>query len=314
MLLLALAQALEAGLSLRQLVHDPATAGLVPANKRALVRGVVDAGGSLADALADAHLVDDAGAAVIAAGERGGFLPAALRTVAADVLERRQRRRRLALALAYPALLVLLASVILPLPLLVTAGAGAYLARAAPGVVMVVVVLVGGFALATRLPARAKAAVLGVCARVPLLGAIVVDDTRAAMLRLLGRLLAAGVPARGALASSLAASGLANLGQRADEGARALDGGRTIAEALVETEVVDDALGARVALAERTGDLDTALPRLAVELKERAARRVVMLTIATGMFAFLVVAVGIARALVVQTQATYDAIDRATAE
>lgn len=313
-MLQALAQALDAGMSVHQLVHDQAAAALLPTREREATRLALARGGSLAEGLARAGLVDDAGAAVIGAGERGGFLPAALRAVAADVEERRRRRRRLVLALAYPALLVMLASVILPLPIVVTEGVAAYLASAAPGVAAVVVALLLGGVVAPRLPTRWRSLAVGALARMPLVGGVILDDARAAALELLGRLIAAGVPARGALASALGASVLPRVRAHVTHAERALDGGRALADVLFDATVVDESLGARVALAERTGDLDSALPALARELRERAARRVVALTVAAGLLAFLVVAVGIGRALVAQAQATYDAIDRATVE
>lgn len=314
MLLQSLAQALDAGMSVQELVLDPSTSALLPPRARDVLRRSLREGGAFADALLAAELVDEGGAAVVAAGERGGFLPAALRQVAADVERARQRRRRALLALAYPALLMVLSSLILPLPVIVSEGVAAYFARAAPGILLVVVLLVLALVALPRLPTRVRAAGVAALARWPLFGAIFLDEARGAALEVLGRLIAAGVPMRHALAAALTASGLSTWRGRIVDAEQALDSGRTLAEALAAVPIGDASLIARIALAERTGKLDVTMPVVANEARERAARRTVALTIACGLLAFLVMAVGIGRALVVQTQSTFEAIERATAE
>src|SRR5688500_15409067 len=141
----ALAIALEAGMSARAVVDDAVVGAALGPRIRASLRRALDSSASVGTALRHADVVDDGAAAIIDAGERGGFLPRALRLVAAGIVESRKRRRRALAALAYPAFLVALASVIIPLPRAFAAGGGidAYLAIALPGVVVVGTVLIG---------------------------------------------------------------------------------------------------------------------------------------------------------------------------
>ncbi len=308
----AVADALEAGMPPQALVDDPALAGALPPRARAALRASLRSGGSFAEALERGGAVDKAGGAVVAAGERGGFLPRALRLVADDIAEAAARRRRGLLALAYPAFLVVMASVILPLPALVTGGLSAYVARAAPGVVAVAAALFVGLVVLPRLPGGAKAALENALARVPLYGPLVVDTARASCLEALGRLVAAGVPVTLALPTAVAAGGLSSF--RAGDASQTVAAGGTLAQALSAGGVVDERIAARVALAERTGTLDRALPTLAAEARSRARARFIALFAALGLLCFFAIAAAIGAAAVHSTQSYFDAIDAATKE
>lgn len=77
---------------------------------------------------------------------------------------------------------------------------------------------------------------------------------------------------------------------------------------------MDDVIGARVALAEKTGTFDTALPALAEEARRRARAKAVMLTVAVAGACFLVVVAMIGKGIVDGAQGYFDAIDTATKE
>jgi hypothetical protein len=81
----SVAEALEAGLSLAAIVDDPALAGAVPAPLRAAWKKALVDGTPLGTALSRAGLLDEADAALLDAGARGGFLPRALRSLAAEL-------------------------------------------------------------------------------------------------------------------------------------------------------------------------------------------------------------------------------------
>ena len=300
LILRAVADALEAGMSAREVAGSG-----VLARHGAAVAGALERGDGWADGLRAAGLVDDAGRAIVGAGERGGFLPAALRAVATDADAALARRRRALATLAYPAFLVGAASLILPLPVAVTGGMGAYLARALPGFVVVTAAMLALFVVIPRLPLATRARLTALAARIPVYGAVIAGEKRAAALEVLGRMLAAGVPVSRALPSALAAAGLEE---------RALAGGDTLAAALARAGVVDGSATARVALAERTGTLDKALPALAGEARDRAARRFVVLSLALGLVCFLAVAATIGSAVISGARGYFDAIDAATAE
>jgi type II secretory pathway component PulF len=297
----ALADALEAGLSLRQLVDDRALASVFPARARASLKSL----DSVARALFESGVVDEAGRAILEAGEQGGSMPRALRLVADDMSESSARKRRALAALAYPAFLVVAASLILPLPALVTGGVHAYLARSLPGLAAI-----GALAIVFRL----VPGLTNVLARVPVIGAVVVDNARASCFDVLGRLLGAGVPALRALPSAIAAGALTSW--RASSATDALGRGAALTDALVAAGVVDadSALAGRIAIGERTGKLDATFPLLAGEARDRSRRRFMALTAVAGVACFLAIALAIGSAVVGQTRDYFHAIDSATQE
>jgi type II secretory pathway component PulF len=216
------------------------------------------------------------------------------------------------MALAYPAFLVVMASVVLPLPVLVSSGASAYAHRALPGVCAVALALALGLVVAPRVRGPARSVLALAVSRVPVFGVIVVDTARASVLELLGVLLGAGVPAPASLAGALPAGMQVDVGRAR----RALDDGGGLVDALVAVAVLapGSALAARVALAERMGTLDKALPLLAKEARGRARARMLALTAVAGLLCFVGVAVAIGTALVGQQQAYFDTIDKASQE
>lgn len=275
-------------------LHDPTLASSLPPAFRPALRAQ-----SLGEALRKSGVLDEGGAAIVVAGERAGFLPRSLRLAADAIESARKRRTRALFALAYPAFLVVAAGCILPLPLLFTAGAGggtaAYLKTAAPFIVVTIALFVAAFTLGPRLPV----------ARVPIIGMVVVEDARAACLEILGALIAAGAPMSVALPASLQASGLFK---------QATLAGETLTDTLRARNVVDDARAGRLAIAEKTGTLDKALPALAKESRERAQSRFTALAVVMGLVCFGAVAVGIGASIVRGAGSYLQQIEDATKE
>lgn len=305
----SLADALEAGLSPRQLIDDATLSSALPAPVRTALRKSVATSSSLGDAMRDSGALDDGPAAILVASERGGFLPRGLRLAADCVKAAQTRRRRAFFALAYPAFLVVCAGVILPLPLIFTKGAGAYFRAGAPFVLSIVAVLVLAFVVVPRLPMSVRANLDRLLSRVPLCGAVVVEDARAACFEVLGALIAAGSTITSALPAAVHASGLASWRAGIARAEQALARGGTLAEALHSGGFIDDARAGRVALAERTGTLDKALPLLATEARDKAQRRFASLVVIIGLVCFGAVAVGVGMAVVSGAQSYFNQVD-----
>jgi general secretion pathway protein F len=246
-------------------------------------------------ALLQAGLVDDGAAALLDAGARGGFLPAALRAVADLVEEGQQRRRRLLLAVIYPVLVVCAAFVLLPLPGIVTGGIGAWARVALPGLFTVVGTMLVVFVVVPRLAPTTRQRLRGLWVGVPAIGGIVIDDARATALSVLARLLSAGMSPGLALPLSARASGLSDVAARGDDAVAVLSRGGTLVQALTMLDLLDDEGRALLMVNETTGTLDAGLAAHASRLQERSRRRflVVAGVIAAAVGAVVAVAVGV---------------------
>ena len=289
----ALADALEAGMTLQVLAEDPTLAHTWPPPLRTALRANVKAGVSLGTALLDSLAIDDGPAALIDAGEVGGFVPRMLRLAADHIAQARARRRRTLGAVAWPAFLLSAGAVVLPLPLLVSEGVGAWAQTALPGLLSMLSLLGFAFVVLPRLPRTTRQQITAALIRVPVIGTIVVEDARAACFDVLGALLGAGASMPSSLAAAVRAADLPSSAQGRFSLWRTqqvLERGSTLAEALVAGGFVDDVRAARVALAERTGTLERTLPLLAKDASDAASRRFTTLLAVVGTASFLAVA------------------------
>jgi type II secretory pathway component PulF len=279
-------------MGLETLVGDPQLRRTLPDGLAETLRRAMRVSAPLGASLRDAAFVDDAAAALIDAGAEGGFLPRAFLAVADQLDEGIKRRRRALAALSYPAFVAIAAVVVLPLPSAVTGGVGAWAAVAVPGVSVIVAVMVGIFVVLPRSPPATQATIKRAAARVPVLGAFVTDDGRAAFLDILWRLLGAGVAVTVALPRAMNASGLA-LPVSADAVVDVVERGGTLAGALEKTGLFDTVSLGQIAVAEQTGSLDRGLSALSSSFQERGRRRFMAMAVAAG------VVVGVACAVVV---------------
>lgn len=312
----SIADAVDAGMPIGVLVDDAAMTKAWSLPLRAALRAHVQ-GTPLGRALVDAGVVDDGAGAIVDAGGHGGFVPRALRLAADNIAAARARRRRALLAVAYPAFLVAVGGAVLPLPLIFSAGFDAYVKRALPIEVVLAVALVGVFVVVPRLPRATRQRWTALVSVVPVVGAVVVEDARAACFAVLGALLDAGASLTTALPAAARAADLPSAPAGRFHLARAeqtLQRGGSLADALVAGGFVDDEQAGRVAIAERTGALDRALPQLAQEAGERASRRFAGLAVVFGFCCFFAVAGAIAFAAVSGLHAYVDVIDQAGRE
>jgi type II secretory pathway component PulF len=304
-----LATALDAGLTLEAVLATSSSTWPAPL-VQALRRGARS--GRPGEALHRAGLVDDGAAALMDAGAQGGFLPAALRTVADLVEEAQQRRRRLLLAMAYPVRVSCAAFVLLPLPAIVTGGVGAWARVALPGLGVVVGVMVLMFVVLPRQPASTRQRLRALLARVPGPGALVVDDARATALSVLARLLSAGMSPGLALPLAARSSGLPVIAARGDNAVATIGGGGTLVAALGVLGLLDDEARALLSVHETTGTLDSGLAALARQLQERSRRRFLVLAGAIAVGVGVVVAVGVGVQIVQGFVGYVDTIDAIT--
>jgi type II secretory pathway component PulF len=303
-------------MALRVLVDDPAFANGWPPPLRAALRAHL-AGAPLGSALLNAGVVDDGPAAIVDAGEHGGFVPLALRLAADNIAADRARRRRALLAVAYPAFLVAAGGVIGPLPLIFSDSFNAYLKAALPTELVLGAVLSVVFIVVPRLPRATRQQLTALLSMVPFIGTTVVEDARAACLAVLGALIDAGASLTTALPAAVRAAGLPSSPAGRFHLARAeqaLKRGATLAEALTAGGFVDDACAGRVAIAERAGTLDRTLPLLAKEAGEIASRRFTALAAAFGLLCFLAAAASIGVTAVGGMTSYVNAIDAASTE
>lgn len=286
----ALAEAVESGLGVPALVADPrASASIHPAVREA-VAAATRSGSTLTAALARSGVLGQTELALVRAGEQSGRLGESFRQVSTGRARRRKGRWKLAAVLAYPGLLLSAAGCILPLPRVLD-GLGAYLVLAVPTPLLVllaaVAVLVGlpwtsPDALSTRLVGR-------LAFGLPVIGVPLRRGAHAAFAEVLGASLAAGLTAPMSLQSAALASGDLALVDALPPALERIATGGTLTDAVETLGRLRPAFLTRVAQAEATGTLDTALPGLAEEERAIARRWVVALLAATVAVAFALV-------------------------
>ncbi len=302
LLLESLASSLEAGLAADSALHtwarvQPAGAPAARAATAAAER--LAEGATLHEALADAGLADRSQAALIRAAERAGHVPATLQEVATEIRAARQQLRALAGALAYPVFLLLVALVVLPLPTLVTEGLGAYL-----GTVLPPLVVAGGVAAAlvwaVRTGRLTAARLLAPTRRLPVLSGFHREVAAGRTCRVLGRTLAAGLPADDALAAAGEALPYPDQRLAMERSRRAVAGGASLTDALQRAALLPPDTLAAVATAEAAGSLDRVLAERADTHRDASVRRARAIGAGLAALVGLGVMVGLAAAILMR--------------
>ncbi|MEM9193414.1 MAG: type II secretion system F family protein [Myxococcota bacterium] len=312
-LMLAVADGLDSGIALRELVGDPNLSGRMPEAGRRGIAASLDAGESLTSAFERLGAYSSAELALLAASERSGSLVATCRSLADAIDARRRDRRRFLLGLSYPTLVVLAAGCLLPLPRIVDEGVGGYLALAlvVPSVLLGLVLF--GLGLRRLSPESSVRAILrSVAFQVPLVGTAACRTSRATFAEVLGTSLRNGLPLPLSLRAAAGASGHPSLAARSEDMLGALQAGSTLADALRSTDAFDKSFIAGVSHGELAGRLEETLERLAVE-ERGAARRALLLALALAIGCSVVVAVGMAAwGIISGAQSYLEALDEAT--
>ena len=276
-LLGTLARFLESGMTLRAALHlEPSP---LPAPAIARLREGHDGGEPLSSLLPELGLIDRASAALLAAGERSGSMPATLQQLAARLAERRQDRQRLLGLLVRPSLTLLAAVVVLPVPVLFSAGPGAYFARVVPPLLGLFLVAAGWLLVWPRVPqdAPVRQLLLRLGLAVPGLRAPLWHGAWASFAETLGSAIGAGLPARESLELAAAATPHPEFRAAAKEMVARLDRGDTLLTA-ASAAPLPPAFLAQLASGEVSGTLDRSLASLGVYHRDAGRRAAAVVT------------------------------------
>ena len=291
-----LADLLRAGVPLLRALETIARAGVSERLSKVL-RGVgegVSAGKTLADAMAEQPGVfTPLHTAMIRAGERAGFLEDVL-TNLSDFIERvDELRSKIRGAMIYPILLTVLGVSVttgmlvwfvprfktmflgraLPLPTRIMFGLSEMLLENWPLLLgrLVLAVLLVGSAVRSRLGRRVWEHWR---LRIPVLGRVVRTISITRFCRILGTMLANGVPILQALAISKDATGSIILADRIEEAAESVRAGETLAEPLRAGGLIPPQILEMIAVAEESNQLDRVLVEIADTVERRTDRQV----------------------------------------
>jgi general secretion pathway protein F len=260
----------------------------------------LDAGAGLIDALRGVGL-DEPTVELLAAAEETGTLGRALPDAITRMRDEQGARRRFLVALVHPAYLTVLYVLLGPLLTLGAALRGgatierlpALWARGAAGNLLQVAGLAAIVVALPLVPALldVEAAWDRLALKLPLVGALRREVYASRLLGLLGAALGAGANAVRALELAVRATGSAALQPQRLAVARLIHGGAGLAEVVQPWGLLDGPALGVLAVAERTGELDTTLVRLAGELAASAARRLrMLLAVAVGLLVIALVA------------------------
>lgn len=281
----AMAEALEAGISVQAWLDNPAAQAFWSSRHRDALSEGLASGGTLTGVFARLGVLTEAELALLGAGEKRGHAEEAMVAIAEGMKQRRTDRNRLLMGLAYPALLVAAASCLIPLPRVVTAGVISYLVVAVWGPLGVTLAALWALVVVPRLGPRSvwRRGPRRLGLSLPLLGSSLRRGAHGVFLKTLGQGLGAGLPVVEALQSATLAADEPQL-TRALEGVLAqMRDGATLTEGLSSAKVLHPQALALVGQGELTGKLEEALPRAAAA--EQAVARwatVIVLGLLTG--------------------------------
>lgn len=230
--------------------------------------------------------------AMVRAGEKGGFLDGALHRLGELVERQAELRSKLVGAMVYPAVLVTLGVVVLAvvfgvflpkfevmferverLPM-VTVVVFA-LARAVSDYGLVVLAMLGaaaaGGVYASRREDVRRAVAVGLT-RGPVIGPITRSVATARFCRMLGTMLAGGVPLLPAMRVARDAAGNLLLGEAIDRAADRVQTGEAMTPALRESGLIEEDVLEMLAMAESANNLDGVLLRIAETIERRVDR------------------------------------------
>jgi len=258
------------------------------------VRDDVSGGDSLADAMAKhPHAFPELHAAMIRAGEAGGFVEDVLARLSEFVARQDALRNKFIGALIYPSVLALgtVAAVIfimtfvvpkirevlseqtLPLPTQIVFGVsdalrlhGLYILG---GIVLLVMVVIAYFQ-----SEMGRSAMSRIQLRMIGFGKIYTMVAICRFCRVLGTMLANGIPILQSLKISKDSTGNAILAESIDEAAESVRAGESLAGPLAASNVFPPAIVDMIAVAEESNTLDKVLVEIANTQEERTARQI----------------------------------------
>lgn len=283
------------------------------------LRDDVSGGDALADAMRQhPHVFPDLHAAMVRAGEKGGFLEDVLARLSEFVARQDALKNKFIGALIYPSILLfgaigavsfIMAYVVpkirsvlegqnLPLPTQIVFGVSDVMREHGlwllGGAVLLVIVVLGYFqsAVGRAMWSRVQLRMVG-------LGKIYTMVAICRFCRVFGTMLANGIPILQSLKISKDSTGNAVLADAIDEAAESVRAGESLARPLAAARVFPPAIVDMIAVAEESNSLDKVLVEIANTQEERTARQIdftmrllepLLLMLMGGMIAFIAIA------------------------
>jgi general secretion pathway protein F/type IV pilus assembly protein PilC len=283
------------------------------------LRDDVSGGDALADAMRQhPHVFPDLHAAMVRAGEKGGFLEDVLARLSEFVARQDALKNKFIGALIYPCILLfgaigavsfIMAYVVpkirsvlegqnLPLPTQIVFGVSDVMREHGlwllGGAVLLVIVVLGYFqsAVGRAMWSRVQLRMVG-------LGKIYTMVAICRFCRVFGTMLANGIPILQSLKISKDSTGNAVLADAIDEAAESVRAGESLARPLAAARVFPPAIVDMIAVAEESNSLDKVLVEIANTQEERTARQIdftmrllepLLLMLMGGMIAFIAIA------------------------
>jgi type IV pilus assembly protein PilC len=278
---------IDAGLPLVQCLEVLAMQQENRAFQRALdaVRQDVEGGSSLADALRKHEKVfNNLYCNMVAAGESGGILDTILQRLADYIEKAVKLKKRIRSAMIYPISVISIAVVVviiilwkviptfdtlfkgldaeLPLPTRIVVVMSNFVGR-------YIVILVIGFIAALiglnryHKTYRGRRVLDGLALKMPVMGMLIRKISVARFCRTQGTLISSGVPILEALEITARTAGNAIVEDAIMATRKSIEGGKTIAEPLKETDVFPPMVVQMIAVGEQTGALDAMLSKIA---------------------------------------------------
>jgi type IV pilus assembly protein PilC len=249
------------------------------------VRGMVEAGSTLANALREYPRVFDAlYTNMVEAGEAGGILDGVLQRLSTHIEKAVKLRRAVKSALIYPSAVVLIAGgvvilllwkvvpifatlfaglgVDLPLPTRIVIG----FSNAIASFILPVLILLGLGAYGLKLfygTPQGRLVIDRIILNIPLVGTLMRKIGVGIFTRTLGTLIASGVPMLEAMEITARTAGNAVIEKAVLEVRSAIETGRTIVDPLRETGVFPNLVVQMIGVGEQTGSLDAMLQKIA---------------------------------------------------
>jgi type IV pilus assembly protein PilC len=278
---------IDAGLPLVQCLEVLAMQQENRAFQRALngVRQDVESGSSLADALRKHEKVfNNLYCNMVAAGESGGILDTILQRLADYIEKSVKLKKRINSAMIYPISVISIAVVVviiilwkviptfdtlfkgldaeLPLPTRIVVVMSNFVGR-------YIVFLIAGFIAAMiglkryHKTYRGRRVLDGLALKMPVMGMLIRKISVARFCRTQGTLISSGVPILEALEITARTAGNAVVEDAIMVTRKSIEGGKTIAEPLKETDVFPPMVVQMIAVGEQTGALDAMLSKIA---------------------------------------------------
>ncbi len=290
-----ISELMDNGVPLLESLEILATQATNPVMKIVLtaIRDDVAQGVNIDKAMAKHSIFDELTLSMVRAGTEGAFLEDALKRTAMFLERREELKGKVTGALAYPAFLLVAGIIVtvvlivvfvpkfeslferleksgqgLPGPTIVLLGTSDFLM--AYGWLLLIAIAGMGFAFVQWAKTQSGRWILdGVRLKIPVFGAILHNSAVSRFCRVLGTLLANGVPIVKALQISSTSTGNKRLEQAINKSCDNIQSGETLSGPLSVSGLVPPSVMAMINVAERSNSLDTVLIRIADQTEKK---------------------------------------------